>query len=67
MKQLHAESARKRWEANHEWGASNEKGALPEIDYEEEILPWLEHVRYREIAEATRHSITCSSVIHRGP
>lgn len=66
MKQRQAESARESWQDNQEWEASHSKDALPEIDYEEEILPWLEHVQYKEIASATGLSMTYAGAIRRG-
>lgn len=66
MKQHRAESARESWEANQEWEATHSKDKVDEIDYEDKILPWLEHARYREIAEATGLSMTYAGAIRRG-
>lgn len=58
------ESARRSWEANQEWEAEN--GQVPEMDYEEEILPGLEDVVIRRIAEATDLSMTYAAAIRNG-
>lgn len=45
-------SAYEAWKANQEW-EQEQSEELPDIDYDEEILPGLKHVWIRQVAEAT--------------
>lgn len=58
-------SARESWEVNQQWESQNGNGR-PDIDYEEEILPGLEDVLIRRIAEATDLSMSYAAAIRNG-
>lgn len=65
VRRKQARSTRESWKANQEWEATHGE-ELPEIDYEEEILPGLEDVVIRRIAEATDLSMSYAAAIRSG-
>lgn len=60
-----ARSARESWRENQEWKAAHGE-ERPKIDYEEEILPGLEEVVIRRIAEPTDLSMSYAAAIRSG-
>jgi len=56
----------KQWARNQEWNERERDGALEDVDYEEEILPGLQDLKIKEIAEATGLSISYCSAIRSG-